>query len=412
MPAGSLACEAVGAERMRPDMRMKQRFTLIRLTLVVVGSSYGCAGKDLDDLFPTPPATPDGALSGNAGASAMAPSSPPPTAQPEPSSAAGPGSLPESGGGGAPQLSPAPPSTPADTGAPSAPSTETPVVMDEATEPVTEPEPEPPPCELGEFGAPEKLSGLALAEPLWGPALSLTDTGLFFAAGAGPEQLFFATRSDATSAQFSAASPVGELASDAFDGTPFVGASGLRLYFYSTREGSNAGSRDLWFAERPAVDAPFGPATPLTELNSPSFDLHPRASADELSIIFTSLRPEGRGRTDIWRARRGAVGAAFETPENVAELNTDADETGAWLSSDGLQIFFASNRAGGQGGLDFWRAARASTGAPFGPAEAMTELNTAGDELDIAFSSTERELIFSSNRDGTNELWRAVRECQ
>lgn len=408
MPAGSLAFEAVGAERMLPDMRMKQRFTLIRLTLVVVGSSYGCAGKDLDELFPTPPATPDGALSGNAGASAMAPSSPPAMNRPEPSSAAGAGSLPESGGGGAAQLSPAPPSTPADTGAPTAPSSETPVVVDGATEP----EPESPPCELGEFGPPEKLSGLALAEPLWGPALSLTDTGLFFAAGSGPEQLFFATRSDATSAQFSAASPVVELASDAFDGTPFVGATGLRLYFYSTREGSNAGSRDLWFAERPAVDAPFGPATPLAELNSSSFDLHPRASADELSIIFTSQRPEGKGRTDIWRARRSAVGAAFGPPENVAELNTEADETGAWLSSDGLQIFFASNRAGGQGGLDFWRAAKASTDAPFGPAEVMTELNTAGDELDIAFSSTERELFFSSNRDGTNELWRAVRGCQ
>jgi hypothetical protein len=274
------------------------------------------------------------------------------------------------------------------------------------------PEPTPPPCELGAFGAPEKLSGLPQGQPLWGPALSPLDAGLFFAAGSGPEQLFFATRSDVSSAQFSGASPIAELASNAFDGTPFVSASGLRLYFYSTREGSNAGSRDLWFAERPAVAAPFGPATPLTELNSSSFDLHPRTSADELSILFTSLRPEGRGRADIWRARRNAVGAAFGAPENVAELNTDADETGAWLSSDGLQVFFTSNRAGGQGGLDVWRAERASADAPFGPAEAVAELNAAGDELDIAFSSTEREILFSSNRDGINELWRAVRACQ
>jgi hypothetical protein len=347
--------------------------------------------------------------SGNGGASAMASSSPPAAAQPDPSSSASPALPPGSGGraGGAAQESPALPSNPADSeapGAPSAPSPETPVVVDD--------EPEPLPCVLGEFGAPEKLSGLALAEPSWGPALSLMDTGLFFAVGSGPEQLFFATRTDPRSAQFSAAVPVVELASDAFDGTPFVSASGLRLYFYSTREGSNAGSRDLWFAERPAVAAPFGPATPLTELNSSSFDLHPRVSADELSIVFTSQRPEGKGRTDIWRARRSAVGAAFGAPENVDELNTDADETGPWLSSDGLQIFFASNRPGGQGGLDFWRAARASADAPFGPAEAMAALNTAGDELDIAFSSTERELLFSSDRDGAIELWRAVRECQ
>jgi hypothetical protein len=394
---------------MVPDMRMKQRIALIRLTVVAVGMSCGCAGQDLDDLFGPVPEAPD-ALPGSAGASAMGPSNAPPTAQPEPSSNAGTETLPGSGGldPGAPEPRPTPPPAeptppPVDAEPPGAPSTEPPVVDDV---------PEPPPCVLGAFGAPEKLSGLALAEPLWGPALSPFDAGLFFAAGSGPEQLFFATRSDATSAQFSAASRVVELASNAFDGTPFISASGLRLYFYSTREGSNAGSRDLWFAERAAVGAPFGPATPLTELNSSSFDLHPRTSADELSILFTSLRPEGRGRTDIWRARRSAVGAAFGAPENVAEVNTDADETGAWLSSDGLQIFFTSNRAGGQGGLDIWRAARASADAAFGPAEVMAELNTAGDELDLAFSSTERELLFSSNRDGTNELWRSVRECQ
>lgn len=128
--------------------------------------------------------------------------------------------------------------------------------------------------------------------------------------------------------------------------------------------------------------------------------------------MFTSQRPEGKGRTDIWRARRGAVGAAFGEPENVAELNTDADDTGAWLSSDGLTVFFASNRAGGQGGLDFWRAARASADASFGPAEMVEGLNTPGEELDIAFSNAEREVLFSSDRDGAVELWRAVRECQ
>jgi hypothetical protein len=268
------------------------------------------------------------------------------------------------------------------------------------------------PCELGEFGTPEKLSGLALAEPLWGPALSVTDTGLFLAAGSSAEQLFFAVRSDFDSARFSAASLILELSSDASDGTPFAGASGLRLYFYSTREGSNAGSRDLWVAERPSVAAAFGPATPLTELNSPSLDFLPRLSGDELSILFSSQRPEGKGRTDIWRARRSAVGAPFSAPENVSELNTDADDTGAWLSSNGLIVFFASNRAGGQGGLDLWRAVRPSTDAPFEAPEVIPALSTPAEELDIALSSTEREILFSSDRDGAPELWRAVRDCK
>jgi hypothetical protein len=287
---------------------------------------------------------------------------------------------------------------------PDEPSTEAPGAPSEppATEPL--------PCELGEFGTPEKLTGLAFASPLYGSALSVNDSTLFFAAGAA-EQLFFAERSVINSAQFSAARPILELASPALDGTPFVSASGLRVYFYSTRAGSNGGSRDLWVAERASLTAPFGAATPLTELNSPSLDMAPRLSPDELSIVFTSQRPGGKGSTDIWRARRSALGAPFSTPENVSELNTDADDTGARPSSDGLTVFFASNRAGGQGGLDLWRASRPSTDAPFEAPEVMAELSTPDKELDIALSSTEREILFSSDRDGAVELWHAVRDC-
>jgi hypothetical protein len=405
-------------------MKMNPRFRLIELKMVALGLTCGCGGSDAGELFNTGPAVSDGAPAGSGGVDAKPSPSAPPTAEPDPSPPANPvvqpgdgvsgtgggtaaGGTGGGGTGGTAQEPPPLPPPPDESETPSGPpSAEPPGAPDEETEP------EPPPCVLGEFGTPEKLSGLALDEPLWGPVLSLVDTALFFAAGSGPEQLFFATRSDVTSAQFSAARPVVELASDAFDGTPFASASGLRLYFYSTRAGSNAGSRDLWFAERPALTAPFGPATPLTEVNSSSIDLHPRLSADGLSIVFTSQRPGGKGRTDIWRAQRSAVGAAFGAPENVAELNTDLDDTGPWVSSDGLTVFFASNRAGGQGALDFWRATRTSSDAPFGPAEPVAELNTPGDELDISLSSTEREALFSSNRDGINELWRAVRECQ
>src|SRR6185436_18337835 len=133
---------------------------------------------------------------------------------------------------------------------------------------------------------------------------------------------------------FSTGTPVPELASDGFDGTPFVSASGLRLYFYSTRTGSIGGSRDLYVAERSTPTGAFGAPTPLLELNTSSFDLLPRLSADELSIVFTSQRPDGRGATDLWQARRSSATAPFGAPVNLAELNTNADDTGAWPSSD------------------------------------------------------------------------------
>jgi hypothetical protein len=279
-------------------------------------------------------------------------------------------------------------------------------------EPATEPAPAPPPCELGDFGPPEKVSLPGVGGPLYGPALSAADTALFFVAGAGTEQIFLASRSSASSNQFSSATQVAELASSSSDGTPFVSASGLRIYFRSAREGSSGGSNDLWVAERQAPDSAFAAPTPLRELNTTSGELLPRLSADELGIVFTSQRPDGKGRTDLWRARRSSTDAPFGAPENIAEINTDADETGGWLSSDGSTLFFSSNRPGGQGGLDIWRATRSSADQPFGPAEVMPVLNSPGDELDLALSSDEHELLLSSNRDGIYELWRWLRVCR
>jgi hypothetical protein len=381
--------------------------------MVALALAAACGTEDRKSLFRRREALPERAISANAGSSGVA-------APPLFSPGAPPSAMPSPDSSGGREGVPSPPLA-MDSGrpAPTPPAPEPVMDEPETTEPDSpdeepEPEPQPPSCALGEFGPLQKLSGLGLSGPLFGPVLSPDDSGLFFVGtvSSGAEQIFFASRSDVSTGQFSAGNPVPELASNASDGTPFVSASGLRIYFYSTRPGSNAGSRDLWVAERSTPTGAFAAPTPLLELNTASFELLPRLSADELSIVFTSQRPEGRGATDLWQARRSSVAAPFGAPTNLAELNTNVDDTGAWLSSDGLIVLFASNRAGGQGRLDIWRARRASIEQPFGPAENMPGLNSPSDELDVSLSSNERELFLSSDRDGVPELWRSVRACQ
>jgi hypothetical protein len=396
---------------------MNLHYSLVGAGMVSLALTAGCGTEDRKSGFNPSKPLPERAAPANAGSSAVAvprlsPSAPS-SATPSPDSTGGRDGVPSTLGI-APDSSGPAPAAPAPAPASDAPNTNEPDPPDE--EPATEPAPDPPPsCELGEFGPLQKISGLGLSGPLYGPVLSAADTGLFFVVtvSSGAEQIFFASRSDISSAQFSTGSPVPELASNGFDGTPFVSASGLRIYFYSTRQGSIGGSRDLWVAERSTPTGAFAAPTPLLELNTASVDLLPRLSADELSIVFTSQRPEGgRGATDIWQARRSSTAAPFGAPTNLAELNTNVDDTGAWLSSDGLTIFFASNRVGGQGRLDIWRASRTSIDQPFGPAEDMPGLNSPSDELDISLSSDERELLLSSDRDGIPELWRSVRACR
>jgi hypothetical protein len=64
------------------------------------------------------------------------------------------------------------------------------------------------------------------------------------------------------------------------------------------------------------------------------------------------------------------VFSPWSDPQPVTAINAAASAEGCPIeSADGLGLYFASNRAGGQGKLDNWRARRASVNSPWGAAE-------------------------------------------
>jgi hypothetical protein len=67
---------------------------------------------------------------------------------------------------------------------------------------------------------------------------------------------------------------------------------------------------------------------------------------------------------------------------NSSELNTPFLEGCPIQSPDGLSLYMASNRPGGQGLLDIWVARRGSTSAPFGAPENLgPPVNSAADDF-------------------------------
>ncbi|MBM2823748.1 MAG: domain, repeat-containing protein [Thermoleophilia bacterium] len=66
---------------------------------------------------------------------------------------------------------------------------------------------------------------------------------------------------------------------------------------------------------------------------------------------------------------------------NSTELNTAAVDGCPIQSPDGLSLYMASSRPGGQGNLDIWVATRESTGASWGAPQNLTAINTAADEF-------------------------------
>jgi hypothetical protein len=144
------------------------------------------------------------------------------------------------------------------------------------------------------------------------------------------------------------------------EGTPFLRADGLELWFTSDRADAGTGNHDLWRASGSGVS--FTSPTPLTELNSSVDDAFPALTADGLTVFWSTTRTDGtptpKGANDIWTAHRTNLASPFTGLTNVAELNSNADDWVGSTSPDGCRIYFGSNRSGGAGGYDIYVAER------------------------------------------------------
>jgi len=117
-------------------------------------------------------------------------------------------------------------------------------------------------------------------------------------------------------------------------------------------------------------------------------------------------RKGGVGSWDIWMSRRANGGASTPwSPPVAVSFNSDAKDFDPAYSPDGRWVYFFSNRPGGVGGDDLYRAA--VTGDGFGPAQHLgTAVNTAGDEWAPAPSPDGKRLLFASNAPGAkHDLW-------
>lgn len=120
-------------------------------------------------------------------------------------------------------------------------------------------------------------------------------------------------------------------------------------------------------------------------------------SPDGNTVLWGSTdRPGGAGGWDIWASRK--VGEAWSPPTAVS-FNSDANDFDPAYTADGRWVYFFSNRAGGLGGDDIYRAPVTKDG--FGAAEHLgPEVNTAGDEWAPAPSPDGKSLLFASNQPG------------
>jgi WD40 repeat protein len=128
-------------------------------------------------------------------------------------------------------------------------------------------------------------------------------------------------------------------------------------------------------------------------VNSPARDWRPVLSSDGLRLYFHSNRP-GLGGFDIWVSRRDGRNCAWQAPMNLGPpLNTTRDDGDPEFTPDGRVIFFASDEGhGGAGRGDILVSRRADPHDDFAweaPVNLGGEVNTSAHESNPAYVSSE-----------------------
>ncbi len=176
-------------------------------------------------------------------------------------------------------------------------------------------------------------------------------------------------------------------AGDGVEADPFFTPDGGSLYFISTRSlnGMKRNHLDMWRVDRGTDGAWAAPVHLPEPVNSSGAEWFPRPHPDGW-LYFGSNRPGGFGGNDIWRARTSAAGDW--TVENLGSaVNTEGNEYEPLPSPDGTKLIVM-----GDGG--FYETRKTETGwsprVKLGP-----EINSGNMEIGAVFSPSGRSLLFS-----------------
>lgn len=182
------------------------------------------------------------------------------------------------------------------------------------------------------------------------------------------------------------------------DTDPCLSPGGMKLYFVSRRPLAGAAPKadaDLWMVEK--TGAGWSEARHLdAPVNSESQETSPSVTADG-TLYFSSNRAGGKGAADIYRAR--FVEGRYTTPENLGDvINTPSPELQVFVSADErVLIFAAAGRADTQGGLDLyvsrWKDSAWSQASNLG-----NRINSAGVDTAPRISPDGRYFFWTSTR--------------
>ncbi|MGV3630977.1 MAG: OmpA family protein [Bacteroidota bacterium] len=132
---------------------------------------------------------------------------------------------------------------------------------------------------------------------------------------------------------------------DGWEAQPSLSADGNMLYYTAMRPTTR--DNDIFVATRNAKGE-WTEGVPLDELNTDGKDKSPFLHQDSETLYFVSSSTEerkGMGGTDIFYSR--LENGKWSKPKNIGyPINTEADEIGLFVSTDGKLAYYSSRQGG------------------------------------------------------------------
>ena len=214
----------------------------------------------------------------------------------------------------------------------------------------------------------------------------------------------------------SPATEVSELNTKWHDGPASFSSDGNTIYFsrdsrdqkdFESAKNINSKFSQIYLYTAKRVNGKWDNITQLP-FNSKDYSVsNPSISKDGKTLYFNSNMPGGLGGNDIWKVSIGQ-GDVYGKPENLGpKVNTEGNEQFPSITEDNV-LYFSSSSKQGLGGLDVFSInlnkdeAAQNLGKP---------VNSENDDFSFSFNSKKNIGFFSSNRDGSDDIFMAEPVC-
>ncbi len=190
------------------------------------------------------------------------------------------------------------------------------------------------------------------------------------------------------------------------EGAQTLSADGKWMFFTACGRSDTKGSCDIYFSQQ----TNFGWSEPINvgaPVNTPYWESQPSFSADGRTLYFTSNRAGGIGGKDIWRATilgiREDGSPFFGKPVNLGpNINTAADENSPFIHQDNRTLYFSSEGWPGLGKMDLF-ISRMNDDKLFSKAVNLGyPINTSDDEIGLIVTADGQKAYYSSGRFDTS----------